>query len=52
MANIKKNKPVDVFKNVLSAESVQEQVEKALGKNHRDAFLASLIDLYVGDTAL
>ena len=52
MANIKKNKPVDVLKNVLSAESVQEQFEKALGKNHRDAFLASLIDLYVGDTAL
>ena len=52
MANIKKNKPVDVLKNVLSAESVQEQFEKALGKNNRDAFLASLIDLYVGDTAL
>lgn len=52
MANIKKNKPVDVLKNVLSADSVQEQFEKALGKQHRDAFLASLIDLYVGDTAL
>lgn len=52
MANIKKNKPVDVLKTVLSAESVQEQFEKALGKNNRDAFLASLIDLYVGDTAL
>ena len=44
-------RPVDVLKSMLKAESVQEQFTNALGK-HRDAFIASVIDLYTSDKAL
>lgn len=44
-------RPVDVLKSMLKAESVQEQFANALGK-HRDAFIASVIDLYTSDKAL
>lgn len=51
-ANIQKtNKPVDMLKTILKADSVQEQFQNAMGA-HKDAFVASLIDLYTGDTAL
>lgn len=43
--------PMAVFKSVLNAESTQAQFQNALGK-HKDAFVASLIDLYTGDKAL
>lgn len=36
---------------VLNAESVQQQFKNALGE-HKDAFVASLIDLYNGDKSL
>lgn len=39
------------FAAILKAESVQQQFKNALG-NHKDAFIASLIDLYNGDAAL
>ena len=39
------------FAAVLKAESVQQQFKNALGE-HKDAFVASLIDLYNGDKAL
>lgn len=39
------------FKAVLNAESVQAQFANALGK-HKDAFVASMIDLYGGDKSL
>ena len=39
------------FKAMLNADSVKQQFENALGK-HKDAFVASLIDLYGGDKAL
>ena len=39
------------FAAVLKADSVQEQFQNALGE-HKDAFVASLIDLYNGDKAL
>lgn len=39
------------FAAMLKAESVQQQFKNALG-NHKDAFIASLIDLYNGDAAL
>lgn len=44
-------KPVDLLKSVIKAESVQQQFQNALGK-HKDEFVASLIDLYTGDTQL
>lgn len=44
-------RPVDVLKGVLNAPSVQEQFQNALG-NHKDAFVASVIDLYNGNTSL
>lgn len=44
-------KPVDLLKSVISAPSVQDQFKNALGE-HKDAFIASLIDLYTGDKAL
>lgn len=47
----KPNKPVDVLKSIMNAESVQEQFKNALGKN-AGTFVASVIDLYNGDTAL
>ena len=39
------------FAAVLNAESVQQQFKNALGE-HKDAFVASLIDLYNGDKSL
>lgn len=47
----KQQKPVDMLKTVINAPSVQEQFKNALGE-HKDAFVASLIDLYTGDKAL
>lgn len=47
----KQDKPINVLKSVINAPSVQEQFKNALG-NHKDAFIASLIDLYTGDQAL
>lgn len=44
-------KPVDLLKSVINAESVQQQFQNALGKN-KNEFVASLIDLYTGDTQL
>ena len=41
----KQSRPVDILKSMLKADSVQEQFTNALGK-HRDAFIASVIDLY------
>lgn len=42
---------IDVLKNVLKADSVQEQFRNALGKNS-SSFVASVIDLYNTDTNL
>lgn len=52
MANtqIQKSSPAQ-FAAVLKADSVQQQFKNALGE-HKDAFVASLIDLYNGDKAL
>ena len=44
-------KPVDLLKAVINAPSVQDQFKNALG-DHKDAFVASLIDLYTGDKSL
>lgn len=44
-------KPVDVLKSIMNAESVQQQFKNALGKNV-GTFVASVIDLYNGDTGL
>ena len=44
-------KPVDMLKSIIKADSVQEQFKNAMGA-HKDAFVASLIDLYAGDKAL
>lgn len=44
-------RPVSVLKGMLKAESVQEQFKNALGKNSA-TFVASIIDLYNGDSAL
>lgn len=44
-------KPVDMLKSILKADSVQEQFTNAMGA-HKDAFVASLIDLYTGDVSL
>lgn len=46
-----KEKPVDVFKKVLSNDSVQQQFQNAM-KDGKDLFIASLIDLFVSDTGL
>lgn len=46
----KSNTPAQ-FAAVLRAESVQQQFKNALGE-HKDAFVASLIDLYNGDKSL
>lgn len=53
MANeiVKQSKPVDALKSVINAPSIQEQFKNALG-NHKDAFVASLIDLFTGDTSI
>ena len=42
---------VDVLKQMMSADSVQEQFKNALGANS-NSFVASIIDLYGGDTQL
>ena len=47
----RQSRPVDILKSMLKADSVQEQFTNALGK-HRDAFIASVIDLYTSDKAL
>ena len=47
----KQARPVDMLKTMLNADSVQQQFRNALG-NHKDAFVASLIDLYTGDKQL
>jgi recombination protein RecT len=44
-------KPIDLLKAALNAPKVQEQFQNAMGA-HKDAFVASLIDLYVGDKSL
>lgn len=51
MTNQVVKRPVDVLKSVLNAPSVQEQFQNALG-SHKDAFVASVIDLYNGNTSL
>lgn len=54
MNEIQKNeamKPIDMMKTCISAPSVQEQFKNALGE-HKDAFVASLIDLFTGDKQL
>ena len=40
-----------MLKSVINAPSVQEQFKNAMG-GHKDAFVASLIELYTGDKAL
>jgi recombination protein RecT len=47
----KPKKKVDVLTGMLSAPSVMKQFENALGKS-ANAFLASVIDLFNGDTGL
>lgn len=47
----KAQKPVDLLKTIINAPSVQDQFKNALG-DHKDAFVASLIDLYTGDKSL
>ena len=50
-AMAKQPRQIDVLKSVLNAPSVQEQFSNAL-KEHKDAFVASIIDLYNGDAQL
>lgn len=47
----KVERPIDLFKSVINAPSVQEQFSNALG-THKDAFVASLIDVFTGDKSL
>lgn len=47
----KQDRPVDLLKATVNAPSVQEQFNNALGE-HKDTFVASLIDLYTGDRSL
>lgn len=47
----KQDRPVDLLKATVNAPSVQEQFKNALGE-HKDTFVASLIDLYTGDRSL
>jgi len=44
-------RPIDMLKSIVSAPSAQDQFKNALGE-HKDAFVASLIDLYTGDKQL
>ena len=44
-------KPIDMLKSVINAESVQQQFQNALGKN-KNEFVASLIELFTGDPQL
>ena len=50
---VQKKQPtaIDLMKTFINAPSVQEQFKNALGA-HKDAFVASLIDLYSGDAQL
>lgn len=47
----KQERPIDLFKSIINAPSVQTQFNNALGE-HKDAFVASLIDLFTGDKSL
>ncbi len=47
----KQERPIDLLKSVINAPSVQAQFQNALGE-HKDTFVASLIDLYTGDKSL
>lgn len=47
----KQERPIDLFKSVINAPSVQTQFNNALGE-HKDTFVASLIDLFTGDKSL
>lgn len=47
----KQERPIDLLKSVINAPSVQAQFQNALGE-HKDTFIASLIDLYTGDKSL
>lgn len=49
--NNQNQKPIERFKHILNAESVQEQFKNAL-KENSGAFIASLIDLYNNDKTL
>lgn len=51
MSNLAQVKPIEALKTMLSAPSISEQFKNALG-DHKDAFVASLIDLYSGDAQL
>ena len=44
-------KPIDILKSMLSADSVKQQFNNALGK-HANKFIASVIDLYNTDSGL
>lgn len=44
-------RPIDLFKSVINAPSVQAQFNNALGA-HKDTFVASLIDVFTGDKSL
>ena len=46
-----KEKPIDMLKSIVAAPSIQEQFKNALGE-HKDAFVASLIDLYANEKQL
>lgn len=48
---VKKEKPIDMLKSIVAAPSIQEQFKNALGE-HKDAFVASLIDLYANEKQL
>lgn len=50
-AIVKQERPVDLLKATINAPSIQEQFKNALGE-HKDTFVASLIDLYTGDKSL
>jgi recombination protein RecT len=47
----RQEKPIDLLKATINAPSVQAQFKNALG-DHKDTFVASLIDLYTGDKSL
>lgn len=47
----RQQKPIDMLKVMIDAPTVQAQFKNALGE-HKDAFVASLIDLFTGDKAL
>ncbi|WP_281642655.1 recombinase RecT [Hoylesella loescheii] len=48
---VKKEKPIDILKSIVAAPSIQGQFKNALGE-HKDAFVASLIDLYANEKQL